>query len=338
MAVLTANPARTRRVTVTQPVLLIGLGLLALVGSAYSLSVSGAHLPPASALAAAFGAHNQYATLVQQSQLPRVALCWIVGASMAVAGGITQGVIRNPLASPDVIGVSKGASVAAALFLLVLPTAPVALIPIAAFAGGLLAFFAIYLLAYKRGASPVRLALTGIAVGAICDSVIRFMLVTSPTNINSALVWLVGSLYGRGPNDVLEALPWPLILIPLILFCAHRLDVLGLGDDLAQGLGERVERTRFLTLLLAVALASAAVAVAGAIGFIGLLAPQVARRLIGGQHARYLPLSALLGVLLMLAADTLGRGIHPPLDIPAGLITAFIGGPYFLFLLAKLVK
>src|SRR5581483_10912231 len=234
MAVLSLPAARRRGVRVSLPVLLAGLGAVAVL-----LSVYGAHLPVADALKAAVGVHNPYSALVQDSQLPRVMLCWVVGASLGVAGGVTQAVVRNPLASPDVIGVSKGAAVGAALMLLVLPTAPIGLVPVAAFAGGLIAFFAIYLFAYKRGASPVRLAVTGIAVGAVGDAAVRFMLVKWPTNINAALVWLVGSLYGRGRQDVFEALPWAAVLIPAILLCAHRLDVLSLGDDLATGLGER---------------------------------------------------------------------------------------------------
>jgi iron complex transport system permease protein len=338
MAVIAAPPIRRRGITVTPPMLFVGFTAVALVLSVFSIDVSGASLPFLPALQAAVGVHNQYWNVIQDDQLPRVLLCWVVGASLGVSGGVTQAVIRNPLASPDVIGVSKGASVGAALFLLVLPTAPAAMLPVAAFAGGMLAFAGIYLFAYKRGASPVRLALTGIAIGAVCDSVVRFMLVKWPTNINTALVWLVGSLYGRNRNSLIEVLPWAVVLIPLILFFAHRLDVLSLGDDLATGLGERVERTRFITLFLAVSLASAAVAVAGAIGFVGLIAPHIARRLVGSEHLRYLPISGLVGILLMLAAETVGRGIHPPLDVPAGLITAFIGGPYFLFLLAKIVK
>lgn len=338
MAVLAVRPARPWAVAPTLPVLLAGLGGAALVLSILSVAVSGAHLPLLAALQAALGADNQYAAVVRNSQLPRVLLCWVVGCSLGVAGGVTQGVIRNPLASPDVIGVSKGAGVGAAILLLVLPTAPVIAIPIAAFCGGLLAFVTVYLFAYRQGASPVRLALTGIAVGAICDSIVRFLLVKWPIDINAALIWLVGSLYGRTQVDVLEVLPWMLVLTPALFFFAHRLDVLGLGDDLAIGLGEPVERTRLVTLLLAVSLASAAVAVAGAIGFVGLVAPHIARRLVGGQHLRFLPVSALVGVLLMLIADSLGRGIHPPLDVPAGLITALIGGPYFLYLLVRIVR
>jgi ferric citrate transport system permease protein len=323
---------RTRRLAVG--LLITFLILLSL----YSLSVTGAPLPFSAVLQSLVGIHNQYSEVIINQQLPRVLLCWLVGCSLGVAGGVIQGVIRNPLASPDVIGISKGASVGAAVFLLILPTAPVSSVPIAAFIGGVVAFLLIYVLAYQRGVSPVRLALTGVAIAAVCDSLIRFILVKWPININAALVWLVGSLYGRSLIDLLEIVPWIVVILPLLLFYTYRLDVLSLGDDLASGLGERVERTRLITMLLAVSLASAAVAVAGAIGFVGLVAPHIARRLVGGRHIEFLPLAALTGILLMLVADTLGRGAHPPLEIPAGLITAFIGGPYFLYLLVRGVR
>jgi iron complex transport system permease protein len=323
---------RTRRAAIG--LLIVFLILLSL----YSLSVTGAPLPLSAALQSLVGIHNQYSNVVINQQLPRVLLCWLVGCSLGVAGGVIQGVIRNPLASPDVIGISKGASVGAAVFLLILPTAPVSSVPIAAFLGGVVAFLLIYVLAYQRGVSPVRLALTGVAIAAVCDSLIRFILVKWPININAALVWLVGSLYGRSLTDLLEIVPWIVVILPALLFYTYKLDVLSLGDDLASGLGERVERTRLITMLLAVSLASAAVAVAGAIGFVGLVAPHIARRLVGGRHIEFLPIAALTGILLMLVADTLGRGAHPPLEIPAGLITAFIGGPYFLYLLMRGVR
>lgn len=335
-AIAAARPKR--RLHAGLPLLLAGFLVTDLAISVFSLSVSGAHLPLGAALSAAFGEHNAYSVVVTQSQLPRVLLCWLVGAALGVSGGVIQGVIRNPLASPDVIGISKGAAVGASLIILVFPATSANLIPVGAFAGGVLAFFVLYFLAYKKGVTPVRLALTGVAVAAVGDALIRFLLIKWPANINEALVWMVGSLYGRGPSSVLSVLPWVVILVPAVMYFARRLDVLGLGDDLAMGLGERVELTRFVTLLLAVILASAAASVAGAIGFVGLIAPHIARRLAGGRHIRYLPLSALVGTTLMLAADTIGRGIDPPLDIPAGLVTAFIGGPYFLYLLVKAVR
>jgi iron complex transport system permease protein len=278
------------------------------------------------------------ATLVSRFLLPRILLCWLVGIALAVSGGVLQGVIRNPLAAPDVIGITKGAGVAAMGALLLWPAAPVAALPLAAFAGGVGAALLVYVFAYRRGTSPARLALVGIAVSALCEGGIRFLLVRNPLDVNAALSWLTGSLFGRTMGHVVQFAPWVVVLTPLILYYARRLDTLGLGDDLATGLGEPVERTRRITLLLAVALAAAAVSVAGTVGFVGLIAPHMARRLVGGRHLALLPTAAVLGALLMVLADGLGRGVAPPLDIPVGLITALIGGPYFLYLLTKTGK
>jgi iron complex transport system permease protein len=278
------------------------------------------------------------AAMLEQFMLPRVLLCWLVGIALAVSGGVLQGVIRNPLAAPDIIGVTKGAGVVAMLALLAWPAAPVALLPLAAFVGGVCAAVIVYLFAYRRGASPARIALVGIAVSALCEGGIRYLLVRNPLNVNTAMTWLTGSMFGRTMANVEQFLPWVLVLVPLVLYFARRLDTLGLGDDLASGLGEPVERTRRITLLLAVALASAAVAVVGTVGFVGLIAPHMARRLVGGRHAVLLPTAAALGALFMVVADAIGRGVIPPAEIPVGLITAVVGGPYFLYLLTKTGK
>jgi ferric citrate transport system permease protein len=276
--------------------------------------------------------------IINQFLLPRVLLCWLVGIGLAVAGGVMQGVVRNPLAAPDVIGVTKGAGAGAMLALLAFPDLPVSILPVAAFVGGLGAALVVYIFAYRRGTSPARLALVGVAVSAACESIIRYLLVRNPLDVNTALSWLTGSFFGRSMTEVEQFAPWAIVLVPLVLIYARRLDTLGLGDDLATGLGEPVERTRRITLLLSVALASAAVAVAGTIGFVGLIAPHAARRLVGGKHLALLPTAAALGALLLVLADAVGRGALQPLDIPVGLITALIGGPYFLYLLTKTGK
>jgi iron complex transport system permease protein len=276
--------------------------------------------------------------LLEQFILPRVLLCWLVGIALAVSGGVLQGVVRNPLAAPDIIGVTKGAGLTAMLTLLLWPTAPVIALPVAAFCGGIGAAVVVYLFAYRRGASPARIALVGIAVSALCEGGIRYLLVRNPLDVNAAMSWLTGSMFGRTMTHVGQFLPWVLVLVPLVLYYSRRLDTLGLGDDLAIGLGEPAERTRRITLLLAVGLASAAVAVAGTVGFVGLIAPHMARRLVGGRHLALLPTSAALGSLLMVLADAVGRGAVPPLEIPVGLITALVGGPYFLYLLTKTGK
>ena len=319
-------------------VLVTSMIVLAVIASFAGLCIGAIRVGPGDMLAALTGGGSPTAQQTLHYALPRVLLCWFVGIALAVAGGVMQGVVRNPLAAPDVIGVTKGAGLGAMFLLLVAPGAPVIVLPIAAFLGGLIAAVAVYVLAYRRGTTPVRLALVGIAVSAVCEAAIRFVLVRDPQNLNASLVWLTGSLFGRSMSAVYEIAPWVVVLVPLVLLCTRRLDVLALGDDLANGLGEPVERTRRLTLLLAVALASAAVAVSGTVGFVGLVAPHVARRLVGGRHMASLPVAALFGVLLMLIADTAGRGLAPPLEIPAGLVTAAVGTPYFLYLLARSAK
>lgn len=333
--------AQVRRSTLSRrnPVaMMIALGVLALVLSFVSLSVGASRIPFSDVFAALTGqsaAGDINARIVLDFQLPRVLLCWFVGIALAVSGGVLQGLIRNPLAAPDIIGVTKGAGFAGMLLLVVIPSASAAAIVPAAFAGGVIAAIMVYLFSYRRGATPARIALVGIAVSAAFEAGIRFLLVKNPLNVSASLIWLTGSLFGRTMTAALEILPWVVILVPVILIASRRLDALGLGDDLAAGLGEPVEKTRLTLLMVAVALAAAAVSVAGTIGFVGLIAPHMARRIFGARHMIMLPAAGLMGVLLMLVADAVGRSIAPPLEIPAGLVTAVVGGPYFLYLLAK---
>ncbi|MFI6828329.1 FecCD family ABC transporter permease, partial [Kribbella sp. NPDC050241] len=259
--------------------LMAWLGVLAVVLSFYSLSVGATAVSMGDVMHAVIGdTGDQAAQIVVQFQLPRVLLAWLVGIALAVSGAVMQGVIRNPLAAPDVVGVTKGAGFAGMVLLLAIPGVPVFAVVPAAFVGGLAAAALVYLLAYRRGATPVRIALVGIAVSAAFEAGIRFLLVRNPLDVSAALIWLTGSLFGRSMGSVLQILPWVLVLVPLIVIWARKLDVLGLGDDLAAGLGEPVEKTRRVLLLFAVALASAAVAVSGTIGFVGLIAPHMARR------------------------------------------------------------
>jgi iron complex transport system permease protein len=316
-----------------------GLAVVCLVLSVLTLGIGTAGITVGDAVGMVLGTTDPAkAHIMLQFLSPRVILCWLVGIGLAVSGSVLQGVIRNPLAAPDIIGITKGAGVGAMLMLLWFPAAPTAAIPVAAFTGGVLAALLVYMFAYRRGTSPVRLALVGIAVSAFCEAIIRLLIVRNPPDISAALIWLTGSLFGRSMSDVWQFLPWVVVLVPLVVLYARRLDVLGLGDDLAAGLGEPVERTRRIVLLLAVALAAASVAVAGTVGFVGLIAPHIARSLVGGRHLALLPSSAAVGVTLMLVSDAIGRGLLPPTEIPVGLVTACIGGPYFLYLLAKMAR
>ena len=288
------------------------------------------------ALAGRSAAGDINARIVLDFQLPRVLLCWLVGAALAVSGGVLQGLIRNPLAAPDIIGVTKGAGLRR--------HAPDRRHPRRVDRGHRAG--RVRRRRHRRGhglpvrlpraaRAPARIALVGIAVSAAFEAGIRFLLVENPLNVSASLIWLTGSLFGRTMTAVWEILPWVVILVPVILLASRRLDTLALGDDLAAGLGEPVEKTRLTLLMIAVALAAAAVSVAGTIGFVGLIAPHMARRIFGARHLIMLPAAGLMGVLLMLVADALGRSLAPPLEIPAGLVTAVVGGPYFLYLLAK---
>jgi ABC-type Fe3+-siderophore transport system permease subunit len=307
--------------------------LLAILVTAYSLTVAAVPIPFGHVWEAITGGAAD--RLVQDYQLPRIVLCWAVGAGLGASGAVLQSVIRNPLASPDVLGVTKGAGVTALLVVLLVPGTPLSLLPVAALAGGAAVAVAVYLLAYRGGTTPIRLALVGVATGACCEAVIRFLLIRYPLDVNGSLIWLAGSFFGRTWQTVVITVPWIVVCLPIVTLLGRRLDVMGLGDPMAIGLGERAEGTRRLAIAVSVVLASAAVAAAGTLSFVSLIAPHIARRLVGGRMATLTPMASAIGVLLTLGSDTLGRGITPPLEIPAGLITAVIGAPYFLYLLMR---
>ncbi|WP_088833681.1 FecCD family ABC transporter permease [Paenibacillus tyrfis] len=278
------------------------------------------------------------ASIIFDYRLPRIALALLAGTGLAVAGVIAQGVMRNPLAAPDTLGITGGAGLAAVVVTLLFPLSAPSALMAAAFGGGIAAAFAVYLLAYRRGVAPVRLALVGVAVSAVCSSGIHLLVSRATPNVNTALIWLSGSLWGRSWDQVLQVLPWMLLLIPLAWLLAVHLDVIRLGDPVALGLGVKVELLRASLLAMAVALTGSAVAVVGTIGFVGLIVPHAARQLVGGRHRILIPTAALLGGLLVLVADALGRGLVLPVEIPAGLVVSAVGGPYFLYLLWRQSK
>jgi len=273
--------------------------------------------------------------IVNQYRLPRIIIAVLTGMGLAVSGVLTQGIIRNPLASPDLMGISGGAGLAACSTLLQWPDLDPVWLPIAALIGGFVAAFLIWLLNRLHQPSPARLALVGIAVSAFLSSCINFLLILHPVEVNSAMVWLTGSLWGRNWTYIWPLLPWLITLLPFSFYLAWRLDLFALGDETASALGVNTQRLQIYALLTAVALASVSVAVCGTIGFVGLLAPHLARLLVGGRHKLLLPTAALIGALLVLSADTLARNLAPPLELPAGVLTAVLGAPYFIFLLHR---
>jgi iron complex transport system permease protein len=270
-------------------------------------------------------------------RLPRILVAFLVGMALATSGAIMQGITRNPLAEPGILGVSAGAGVAAVAMIVWFKNVPISLLPWAAFAGALLTAGAIYLLAWKDGgSSPIRLILIGVAFASLLGALTSFMLVFGDIrDVQQAYVWLTGSVYGRNWEHVHTLGLWLLLLLPMALFAARNLNILGLGDEVARSLGMHVEAQRGILLVISVALAAVAVAVAGTIGFVGLVAPHVTRRLVGPSHEGVVPISALFGGALLVLADLLGRWVIAPSELPIGIVTALIGAPYFMFLLYR---
>jgi len=280
---------------------------------------------------------RNYNLVVHTFRLPRILTAFLVGMALATSGAIMQGITRNPLAEPGILGVSAGAGLAAVSIIVWLDNVPLSLLPWAAFGGALATAVAIYVLSWKQsGSAPIRLILIGVAFAAVLGALTTFMLVFGDINdVQQAYVWLAGSVYGRNWEHVHTLGAWLLVLLPLAIFSARQLNTLGLGDEIARGLGTRVELQRLLLLVISVALAAAAVAVAGTIGFVGLVAPHITRRLVGPSHEGLIPITALFGGALLVLADLIGRSIIAPSELPIGIVTALIGAPYFVYLLYR---
>ncbi|MDT7470756.1 Fe(3+) dicitrate ABC transporter permease subunit FecD [Citrobacter portucalensis] len=277
---------------------------------------------------------REYHYVLTAYRLPRLLLALLVGAALAVAGVLVQGIVRNPLASPDILGVNHAASLASVGALLLLPSLPVISLPLLAFAGGMAGLILLRILA--NTSQPMKLALTGVALSACWASLTDYLMLSRPQDVNSALLWLTGSLWGRDWSFVKIAAPLLILFLPLSLRFCRDLDLLTLGDARATTLGVSVPRIRLQALLLAVAMTSTGVAVCGPISFIGLVVPHMVRSITGGRHRWLLPVSAMTGALLLVVADLLARIIHPPLELPAGVLTAIIGAPWFVWLLVRM--
>ncbi|MEA0553970.1 iron ABC transporter permease [Lysinibacillus irui] len=284
----------------------------------------------------------QQQVILFEFRLPRIVIAVFVGMGLAISGAILQGVSKNALADPGILGINAGAGLAVMLYVSFFPitkAAPVYLLPVLAFIGAGLTAVIIYTLSYRRheGITPMRLILTGVAVAAgISSAMIVLTLRLSPENYQFVATWLAGSIWGSNWLFVFSLLPWLVILLPFVFVKATVLNVLNLGELTAVGLGASIEKERRWLLVAAVGLAGASVSVSGGIGFVGLIAPHLARQLVGAKHQFLLPTAALLGGFLVLMADTVGRSIFEPSEIPTGIVVAVIGAPYFLYLLARL--
>ncbi|WP_148861251.1 FecCD family ABC transporter permease [Marinobacter fonticola] len=317
-----------------------GILLVLLAASAFMSLSLGSH--PTDAVdvwrALAGSEDSELSLIVREIRLPRILLAILVGAALGVAGLLLQGLVRNPLASPDVIGVTSGASAAAVLMLVLgIATRGSPLLPAAAIAGAFVVALLILLLAWGRRVSPGQLILVGIGIASAMGALITLMLVMSPdTTAMNAYLWLTGSLYAAQWGDVLGLLPWLIVFLPLALSRARHLDIMAMGDDMATGLGSALQSNRLILLLSSVVLAGTAVAYAGGLSFIGLVAPHIARNLVRSGSTALTLVAALVGGLILLYADLVGRIGFLPRDLPAGVFVAGIGAPYFVYQLYRL--
>lgn len=276
---------------------------------------------------------KNYFTLIEY-RLPRALLAIIIGGALAISGVLVQSVVRNPLASPDILGINNAAGLVAVTVLIFLPNLAFYWLPIFAFIGGVLSFILLWMIC-GFNFRPIKMAIIGVALSALWAAISHYLMLTNPVEINTAMLWLTGSLWGRSWAYVNVVLPWLLVLLPLPFIFCRDLDTLGLGENKAATLGVSVNKTQILVLVLAVALSTTAVAICGPIAFLGLVAPHLARKLVGGRHRTLLPAAMLIGTLLLQISDILARVIDPPTELPAGILTAIIGAPYFFYLLMR---
>lgn len=317
-----------------------GLLVAVVVVAVVSIGVGAVPIPVSRVIGVLVGGGTSSDRLiVADFRLPRILCGLFVGAALAVAGTLLQAITRNPLASPAVIGINGGAGLGAVVVISFTPNSTASwATPVGAFAGAIVTGSVVYALSRRNGiVNPGRLALVGVAVGGLTMAGVQMVLVLTvfTGDIQIALRWLVGSLWSRSWSNVWQVTPFVVLLVPLAFLLARKLDLLGLGDDVPRGLGARVEALRLGILAVAIALAASAVAVGGTIAFVGLIAPHLCRRIVGPAHRLLIPATALVGALLVLIADAVGRALLPPLEIPAGLFVAIIGAPYFFVQLRR---
>ncbi|MGP4079939.1 FecCD family ABC transporter permease [Pseudalkalibacillus sp. R45] len=274
-------------------------------------------------------------------RLPRILITLLAGMALAVSGSILQGITRNDLADPGIIGINSGAGVAIAIFFLFFPIEAgsfVYMLPLVAFIGALLTGFLLYLCSYdkKTGLQPVRLVLIGVGFSMAMSGIMIVLISSSERQkVDFIAKWLAGNIWGTDWPFIWAILPWLIILIPFTLYKANRLNLLGVSEPVAIGVGVSIEKERIILLLTAIALAAAAVSVTGGIAFVGLMAPHIAKALVGPRHQMFIPIAVLIGGWLLLLADTIGRNLVGSNGIPAGIMVALIGAPYFMYLLLK---
>lgn len=335
---LTAGPRRRtlrRRASVRLLWLLVLVCALITV-CLLSLAVGNKYIPLTDVWTALFAPGDSYADTVIASRIPRTLLGLLVGAALAVAGGVMQGVTRNPLADPGLFGVNTGAA-AAIVIAAAFGAGSAATSVWIALPGAFAAVVIVYLLGSGRGrATPVRLVLAGVVVSAVLVAVIQAITLTMPKVFDAYRFWVVGSLAGRDPGLVTDILPFIVVGLLLALVLSGSLNALALGDDTARALGAHVGRTRILGAVATTLLCAAATAAVGPISFVGLAVPHIVRSFTGADHRWLLPYCLVAGPALLLAADILGRIVASPAELMVGIVTAFVGGPILVLAVRRM--
>jgi iron complex transport system permease protein len=347
MTTLAAKPQPARAVPLARPrpVLLLGLPLgAALLGLMLmsSIAFGAADIAPTDVWQAliAFDPQSTEHLIIRTLRVPRAAVAALVGAALAVAGALMQGLTRNPLADPGILGIETGAALGVVAAVFFLKIGSLYLYALFAFAGAALTAAAVYMLGSlgRGGPTPLKITIAGAALTALLGSLTTGMLIFNQRTLEEVRFWLAGSVAGRDLDLLLQATPYLLAGLLVALALGRQITTFALGDEIAKGLGQRTVWVRAIAALAVVLLAGGAVAVAGPIGFVGLVIPHVVRFLVGVDYRWILPYSALLGASFLILSDILARLVLRPTELPVGIMTALVGGPFFVYLVRWRVK
>ena len=310
-----------------------------------SLSFGSVNLSPIKVLKILFFGEEVKQSLhiiIKQIRLPRIILSFLVGAGLSIAGVVFQGVIRNPMVDPYIVGISAGAGTGVTLAIVLnlqISFLFFSTIPLMAFFGSLLTVYIVYNLAKTKDKVPVvTFLLAGVAVGFVLNAVMSFLMVLGTRDIHKIVYWLLGSLSTASWQDIRLMLPYFIVGNFIVIFFLKDLNLILLGETDAQHLGVNVERSKKYLIVGASLITASVVSVSGSIGFIGLIVPHIARMLVGPDHKKLFPTAAILGGIFLIISDDLARILLAPMEVPVGIITALTGGPYFIYLLRKTKK
>ncbi|MFD0695607.1 FecCD family ABC transporter permease [Paenibacillus sp. GCM10027628] len=313
---------------------LVILAIFALAGISISLIYGAVKVDIHEIMKSLLGEKSTYHDIIWNIRLPRTIVAALVGISLSISGALLQGIMRNSMADPHIIGVSSGAGLFGIGILILFPAYVNWLTPVA-FIGAIGAAFLIYLLAWRGGVSPLRVILAGVAVSAMLNSGISALLTFYSDKVGGALLFLVGGLSAKSWPHVDILLPYTISGTLLALLGSQHMNIMALGDTQAKALGLRVELYRLYFTAIATLLAASTVSIVGLLGFVGMIVPHAARLLIGGDYRWQLPACVLLGVAVLTISDTVARIAFAPIELPVGIVMGALGGPFFLFLLRR---